>query len=194
MISTPPIATAPFYGLDIETDTTVDGLDARCSAIVAIAIATAEGDKVFLGPEHELLRRTDRLLAELNPGVIVTWNGSSFDLPFIAERAARLGMSLGLQADSESSASRWWQHRHIDGYRLYRSDVGRTLGVSCGLKPLSRMVGLAPVEVDRTQIHMLSESQVREYVASDARLARELVLRRMPAAMSHMDPTPSDCP
>jgi hypothetical protein len=49
------------------------------------------------------------------------------------------------------------------------------------------MLGLAPVEVDRTQIHLLSEQEMHEYVASDARLARELVGRRMPVAFASCD-------
>lgn len=197
---TAPSSIPQCYGLDIETDTTVDGLDASCSAIVAVAVSTASGDEVFLGDEEDILTSTDRFLATLEPGLLITWNGSSFDLPFILERGARLGLSLGLRAGREPSgsdavagarASRWWSHRHIDGYRLYRADVARILGVSCGLKPLSRLVGLTPVEVDRTKIHELESAEIRDYVASDARLARELVLRRMPAAISHVDPLPA---
>ncbi len=236
MTRTPLTAIPPCYGLDIETDTTIDGLDSRCSAIVAVAISTTEGDEVFMGDEESVLLGTDSFLSLLDPGVIVTWNGSSFDLPFIMERADRLGLSLGLngtreprpgrsaerlgprrletgpavqhsagcsaESDTEPSvarsgvvettcgASRWWNHRHLDGYRLYRGDVARVLGVSCGLKPLSKMVGLRPVEVDRSRIHDLDEVQMRAYVASDARLAREMVLRRMPAAMANIDPLP----
>ena len=70
-------------------------------------------------------------------------------------------------------------------------DLGRSLGLSCGLKSLSRLAGLTPVEVDRSQIHLLDEAQVRSYVASDARLAREMVDRRMPLAYGAVDP-PSD--
>ncbi|MGB3411525.1 MAG: 3'-5' exonuclease [Microthrixaceae bacterium] len=235
MTRTPLTDIPPCYGLDIETDTTIDGLDSRCSAIVAVAVSTTDGDEVFLGEEEDLLLRTDSFLSLLAPGLIATWNGSSFDLPFIMERADRLGLSLGLngtreprrrrgssrriasgrpaqhaperaaqymvemtaesvvgaaEVETTCRASSWWDHRHIDGYRLYRGDVARILGVSCGLKPLSKMLGLGPVEVDRSRIHDLDEIQMRAYVASDARLAREMVLRRMPAAMANVDPLP----
>ena len=56
--------------------------------MVAVGLATPLGDEVLLGDEATLLRRLDRRLAELPPGIIVTWNGSSFDLPFLATRAA----------------------------------------------------------------------------------------------------------
>ena len=50
---------APIYGLDIETDTTTDGLDPRVAAVVAVAVA-GEGVEVVLeadeAHEAELLR------------------------------------------------------------------------------------------------------------------------------------------
>ena len=190
------------YGLDIETDTTVDGLDATCSAIVAVAVSTVAGDRVFTGDERQILRSLDALLAALEPGVLVTWNGTFFDLPFIRTRAALLGEPIGLCLDGDECTEwpplhhpgphgcSWGEHRHLDGYRLYRDDLGRSLGLSCGLKSLSRLAGLHPVEVDRSQIHQLDEDAVRAYVASDARLARQMVDRRMPLA-SRPGPPPA---
>lgn len=185
----------PLYGLDIETDTAVDGLDPAVAAVVAVAVATPEGDHVLLGDEADILVGTDALLAALAPGVIVTWNGAGFDLPFLARRAGRLALDLGLRLwrdpvlDAEGDVFRgaWHDHDHLDGYRLYRADVGRSLRLPCGLKPLSRMVGLVPVEVDRSEIHRLGDAELRCYVASDARLARQLVLRRWPAATPFAD-------
>jgi len=193
----------PLYGLDIETDTSVDGLDPSVSPIVAVAVATPDGDRVFQGAEDLVLHRTDELMSELDPGIVVTWNGSGFDLPFLAERARRLGVTLGLDLWDDGPErtepgvvrGRWYAHDHLDGYRLYRADVGRSLGFPCGLKPLSRLVGLAPVEVDRSCIHLLDDAALEAYVASDARLARELVLRRWPVAERATDrchPRPPD--
>ena len=201
--TTDPVATPPAthrYGLDIETDTTVDGLDATCSAIVAVAVSTAAGDRVYTGDERQILRSLDALLSALEPGVIVTWNGTFFDLPFIRTRAAMLGVPVGLRLDGDECTEwppvhrpgphgcSWGAHRHLDGYRLYRDDLGRSLGLSCGLKSLSRLAGLDPVEVDRAGIHRLDAATVRSYVASDARLARQLVDRRMPLAYRAVDP------
>lgn len=193
----------PLYGLDIETDTSVDGLDPSVSPIVAVAVATPDGDRVFQGAEDLVLHRTDELMSELDPGIVVTWNGSGFDLPFLTERARRLGVTLGLDLWDDGPErtepgvvrGRWYAHDHLDGYRLYRADVGRSLGFPCGLKPLSRLVGLAPVEVDRSCIHLLDDAALEAYVASDARLARELVLRRWPVAERATDgchPRPPD--
>jgi hypothetical protein len=200
--SVPLPLSLPVYGLDIETDTTVDGLDPATSPVTAVAVATETGDHVLLGPEGPMLAQLDRLLAGLPPGLLVTWNGSGFDLPFLADRSRRTGVPLSLElwADPVISRARsglaghdtlyrarWFGHRHLDGYRLYRADVGRSLGLSCGLKPLSRLVGLDPVEVDRTRMQDLTDDALRAYVASDARLARQLVLRRGPVAARFAD-------
>lgn len=185
-----PDRSVALYGLDIETDTSVDGLDPQLSPIVAVAVATDDGDHVFQGPEPTILAMLDGLLAELPPGLVVTWNGAGFDLPFLAERARIVGVTIGLELwrdptiESEPGVFRgsWYRHDHLDGYRVYRADVGRSLGLSCGLKPLSRLVGLEPVELDRTSLHLLDADLIRSYVASDARLAKEMVLRRWPLA------------
>ena len=192
----------PVYGLDIETDTAVDGLDPATSRIVAVAVSTPDGDEVYDGDEASLLLRVDDALAGLAPGILATWNGSNFDLPFMARRAERVGVALGLSLRldpsivlrreplaGESGAYRasWHRHSHLDGYRLYRSDVGRLLGLSCGLKPMAMLAGLAPVEVERSCLHLLEPSEVRAYVASDARVTRQLVLRRMPTAAAFAD-------
>lgn len=194
---------SPHYGLDIETDTTVDGLDPSCSPVVAVAVATPSGDQVLLGDEADLLRRLEALLCSLPPGVLVTWNGSAFDLPFLATRADLHGIALGLRLfpgagprrdDPDGSPcflASWGAHGHLDGYRLYRADVGRTLGLSCGLKAMARLAGLQPVQVDRERIHALSVAELSDYVASDARLARDLVARRLPAAAAFVDRCPT---
>ena len=173
---------APIYGLDIETDTTTDGLDPRVAAVVAVAVA-GEGVEVVLeadeAHEAELLRTLDATLADLAPGVIVTWNGAGFDLPFLHDRARHHGLPLGLRLVADPGIggrseplpghagayrATWHRHRHLDGYQLFRSDVGATLGLSCGLKSLARLVGLPVVEVDRSRIHELSDAERRASV------------------------------
>jgi len=161
--------------------------------VVAVAL-TGDGMEVVLdGDEAEILIELDRLLSSIPAGVLVTWNGGGFDFPFLHDRATRLGIELGLQLRLDPTIggrhepltghlgayrARWHQHRHIDGYQVFRADVGATLHLPCGLKPLARMVGLPVVEVDRSRIHELTVDQRRAYVASDAHLARALLARR----------------
>lgn len=137
--------------------------------------------------------------------MIVTWNGARFDLPFISDRAKRANISLGLELSENLRSqtrrdplpghcggyfARWFNHRHLDAYAVYRADVGASLGIPCGLKALARFVGLEPVEVDRSQIHTLSQEDLDAYVASDAELTRELALRRWPTAVRAIDVVP----
>jgi uncharacterized protein YprB with RNaseH-like and TPR domain len=192
----------PLYGLDIETDTTVDGLDPRRSAIVAVAVAGPAGTRVFAGTdETAILDSLDRHLAGLEPGVVVTWNGAAFDLPFIHDRATGLGVRTGLRLglDPRITLSRgalpghagayrgaWHGHDHLDAYRLYR-DVGRALLLSCSLKTVARFFGLDPVEVDSSRIHELPAETLARYVASDAATARCLARLRWHRASAFLD-------
>src|SRR4029450_2561004 len=184
---------APVYGLDIETDTSVNGLDPAVGGIVTVALSSPSADEVFDGPEIDMLSAVDARLAALPPGVLATWNGAFFDLPFLADRAAHHGLALGLRLtlDPRIPSRRdplpghlgayracWHGHRHVDAYQLYRGDVGPALGISCSLKSIARLVGLTPVEVDRARIHDLAPDALAAYVASDARLARLLAERR----------------
>jgi uncharacterized protein YprB with RNaseH-like and TPR domain len=192
------------YGLDIETDTSVDGLDPAVSPVVTVALSTPEADEVFVGDELDLLTAVDRRIRALEPGVIATWNGAAFDLPFLADRAAACGLALGLRLAPDPTAvlsrgplpghagayrATWYDHGHLDAYRVYRNDVGRVLHISCSLKAIARVVGLTPVEVDRERIHELTPAVLDAYVASDARLARILAERRWPGVAACVDLT-----
>lgn len=193
------------YGLDIETDTTTNGLDPAVAAVVTVALACPGYDEVFTGPEDALLAELDERLDELEPGVIATWNGAAFDLPFIADRAALYDLPLGLRLRPDPTLAMrqaplpghrgayrasWFGHSHLDAYRVYRGDVGPALRISCSLKSIARFVGLATIEVDRTHIHDLSNEVLHAYAASDARLARILAERRWGTASRCIDQMP----
>ncbi|MCY3850656.1 MAG: hypothetical protein OXF75_07650 [Acidimicrobiaceae bacterium] len=183
----------PFYGFDIETDTSADGLDPKVAPVAAAALVGEDFQDVFDGKETDLLTDLDHRLAELEPGVLVTWNGGCFDLPFLRDRAAICGVTLGLrlvldpqfpggrqrsQNHADGYRARWHEHGHLDAYQVFRADVGACIGLSCALKRLARFVGLEVVEVDRQRIHELSDDERRAYAISDAHLARALIRRR----------------
>jgi hypothetical protein len=192
---------APVYGLDIETDTTENGLDPAVARVLTVALAAEGYEETFTGPEPELLVDLDDRLARLEPGVLATWNGGAFDLPFLADRAAVYGMRLGLRLQADPNIAvrsplpghdgayraSWYRHSHLDAYRVYRDDVGPALRISCSLKSIGRFVGLSPVEEDRTRIHDLSNEALHAYAASDARLARILAERRWATASRCID-------
>jgi len=186
-------------GLDIETDTsavsdverargfTSRGLDPRITPIVALSVAkrNEHGDlvcEVWIGDEAKILEQTQAWLEKQPHSILVTWNGSVFDLPFIDARARQTGVELDLRLthdrgivpkyqstpgyDGGYDAS-WAGHATRDiAYEV--KDVADKRGVEWSLKPFARSVGLAPVEVDRDAIHELDEADLRSYVASDA--------------------------
>ncbi|MCP5025085.1 MAG: hypothetical protein GY929_02265 [Actinomycetia bacterium] len=170
------------YGLDIEIDTTVDPLDPEVTPIIGVALAGASVDELFTGPEPLMLADLDRRLQHLEPGVIVTWNGSRFDLPFIATRARVWGTPLHLSLEPRPGSdgrldAAWGRHRHLDARHLYdQSGRGR---VRLGRR---RTTPAATDELDTEARHANP--------TSDARLARTLAQRRWGVARRSIDRLP----
>jgi len=196
---TPP----PLYGVDIETDTALDGLDPHVGRVLAVAVADAAGVEVVADDdEAALLRHLDAALARRPAGVLVTWNGARFDLPYLASRAALLDVALGLELEVDlrrrdarpplpghagAYRARWHDHAHLDVYRSYQADVGPVLSLPCTLKSVARLVGLEPVEVDPTRVHTLAAPVLGASVASAAACTRELARRRWATAAPAVD-------
>lgn len=192
-------AVTPAYGLDVETDTARGGLDPRRCRILAAAVAMPTGVAVFTGAERIVLARLDAALAELEPGVIVTWNGSCFDLPFLAERARRQKVDIGLRLALDATIvlthpplaghpgayrAGWHGHRHLDAYRAYKAlEPG-----PCALKAVAARRGLAVVDADPARVHELRTAELRRYVARDAELAVHLALARGAELNEFIDP------
>jgi DNA polymerase elongation subunit (family B) len=193
----------PLLGLDIETDTTVDGLDPHVGRVVAVAVALEHHVTVFDDrDERLLLARVDAFLAGAEAGVVVTWNGGGFDLPYLTTRASLLDVDLGLHLRHDPALddhhrpltghagayrASWHRHCHLDAYRMYRAERGPASEVPCSLKAVARQAGLRPVEVDASQVHLLSRAECASYVASDARCTAELARRRWPGAAVWID-------
>jgi hypothetical protein len=189
----------PVYGLDIETDTSENGLDPSVAPVLTVALASEGYEETFTGPEPELLVDLDDRLARLEPGVIATWNGGAFDLPFLADRAALYGMRLGLTLQPDAALSvhsalpghagayraSWYHHSHLDAYRVYGNEVGASPRFG-SLRSIGRFVGLSPAD-DGAPVQDLSNEALHAYAASDARLARILAERRWTTAMRCID-------
>ena len=190
------------YGLDIETDTTPlkgfssRGLDPKTTKIINVAISTRDGEIVFRGAEEQLLLSLDRFMRNLPVGLIVTWNGAVFDLPFILSRAQTLGIELGLTISHAENIrpkyeplpghqggyhGAWLSHSSVPHAHLdVAYDIEKhinSLGIQWSLKPVARHYGLSPIDVDRAAIHLLTPEQQDDYVASDARVTRILAER-----------------
>ena len=170
-----------------------------------LAVAVALGGAVTVFDDHDeaaLLAALDECLAVTAPGVVVTWNGAGFDLPYLATRARRLGVEMGLElrldpglddhhpplaGHAGAYRASWHGHRHLDVYRAYRSELGAVAPVPCSLKAVARLAGLEPIEVDAARVHELSRAERAAYVGSDARCTAELARRRWPSASAWID-------
>lgn len=188
-----------FYGIDIETDTAL-GVDPAVSPIRIVALSGATFDEEFTGGEADLLRALDARLATLPPGVLATWNGATFDLPYIADRARVLGVELHLQLcrdrrldfgrtllPGHASAYRgaWDKHGHVDTFRLYGHTGGPSVWSS--LRTIGRLVGLGTVPTVAPRHDDLTNEALHAHASSDARLARVLAERRRAAALRLVD-------
>jgi hypothetical protein len=183
------------YGIDIETEVRGGTLDPSVSRIRAIAVSTRSSETTFTGDEVTILNAVDHHLASLPDGVVATWNGAVFDLPFIADRARALGVGLGLvlcpdhrrrvgcdllPGHEVAYRATWGRHRHLDTFRLYGdSGSSSTLGSLIGL-PRRRAATIASTG------NLLNEA-LHAHAASDARLARVLAERRRQSALRLVD-------
>lgn len=205
------------YGLDIETDNSHGhGLDPRMAAITDIAIATdtrhsASGGEVFsisdLGSESAMLREAASFIRRLPVGLIATWNGVFFDLPFLHERASLyrdvdLGLCLrpapslrpkyqplpghATEENPGGGYDGYWKtddlwggaHAHIDIAPAYRRTAA-DLGVKWSLKPVAVALDIDMVELDRTRLHTYSVEERMAYNLSDATGTRSLAMRAL---------------
>lgn len=188
------------YGLDIETDT-AQGVDPRVGEIRIVALSTAHAEAVFRGTETHILGELDAMLADLAPGIIATWNGGAFDLPYLADRAALLGLPLGLSLAADPKLrldgaplighelayrAAWYDHAHVDAARLFRSGRRPLIEVGDLIAGLTRRVHPSTIH-PRGPRDDLSHDMVHAHAPNDARLARVLVERRRALAGRHLD-------
>lgn len=180
------------YGLDIEADTATGGLDPARSAVLSVAVASAHGVwAVDDGDEESLLGALFAHLRSLPAGVLVTWNGSGFDWPFLATRAAHLGLAseLVLVEDPTRAAKyrpvgglahpvrvAFGHLDHLDVALAYRTWAAIHY-VDWSLKPVAAALGLDARSVERTAVHELAAPDRLAYVASDAIVTRRLAAR-----------------
>jgi hypothetical protein len=191
---------ASIYGLDIETDTSEDGLDPAVASVRAVALSGRTFDELFVGDEVDILRALDARLAGLPTGVVATWNGSAFDLPFLADRARIVGVDLGLKlcldrrltlhraplpGHAGAYRASWHDHGHLDTFRIYGS--ADTAAQRLSLRSLGRLVGIGAHDVHPARTQTLSNEALHACAPSDARLARVLAERRWPAAARMID-------
>jgi hypothetical protein len=197
---------ATIYGIDIEIDTRSGRLDPAVAPVRTVALCGRSFDEIFTGDEAALLRDLDHRLRSLAPGVLATWNGGVFDLPFLADRAALVGVELGLQLQLDRRLTlhrrplpghpgayrgAWGAHGHLDTFRLY-GQSGPSPWTS--LRTIGRLLGLNAPGGPADRTHDLLSEAFNAHAASDARLARVLAERRWSAAhrlVDRLEPDPA---
>lgn len=195
-VSEEGVGTQPFitYGLDIEIDTTDGAVDPDLAPIRAIGLSGRGFDQLYAGDEARMLRDLDHQLRELAPGVLATWNGSMFDLPYLARRAHLLSVDLDLVLVADPAAARgrrplpghpggyraaWGPHRHLDTFLTY--------GDITPPAPWSSLIGRRRRRGLIADTGDLLNEALHAHAANDARLARVLTERRGIAALRSVD-------
>ena len=189
------------YSADIETDNSNGhGLNPQFGRITEVALSTANDDIVFDDDdEKDLLENLSAHLLRMPPGLITTWNGAFFDVPFLWERARVNNVLpfLGLTPDPGlvpkyeplpghdggyqavfHSPDMMVPHQHLDVSGMYRKFADEA-GVSWSLKPVCAAKGIAMVELDRERLHDYSREERLAYVCSDTRGTRALALEAL---------------
>lgn len=199
------------YGLDIETGhagRAVDGtgrpIDPGEAPVTRAVLSTPARDRFFSGDEADLLDELDAALAELEPGILTTWNGSGFTLPYLADRATLCAVDLGLRLAADPRLrlrgeqlvghttgyrAAWYAHRHLDAARLYRSGRRPLVEVTTLLRALgrpgrARMDDVGPADVPGAE---LTHAATHAFAANDARLVRTMIENRLPGVVRHVD-------
>ena len=176
--------------LDIETD----GLRAQDGdRVLMVALRDSRGwDECIVGDEEQILRGLVEAVRERDPDVIEGHNIHGFDLPFLLERARRVGIPLAIGRDGSEpriGAERQFavggitrpfqpvflHGRHvIDTYlAVQRFDWARGELSSYGLKEVARAYGIAAedrIELPRDEMARLfrdDPDRVRRYAQQD---------------------------
>lgn len=130
-----------------------------------------------LGPERDALEWFAGEL-EQKP-TIITWNGRHFDMPVIAHRALKHGLSLGPYYAVDDYRKRYTFGGHLD-VKDQLADNGAAYG--SGLDPVARLCGLpGKRDTDGTQVGKLwadgQHDRVRRYCLEDVLTTAFLWLR-----------------
>lgn len=170
------------YALDIETDNSINGLDPRVSFVRSVAVYGE--NSTFLSaaqtPDTEgaLLAGLAEHLDKLEPGVVVTWNGAAFDIPFICDRYTPFPATLvpdpslvpkydPLPGHQGAYRIIFARHHHLDIAYHYK-DEALASGLRWSLKPIAHHHGIEAIEIDAAEAWRLSVCELLTYNLSDA--------------------------
>ncbi len=184
--------------LDIET--TPCGPDNDNARIIMIGLSDSTGwEQVLEGREDDMFHDLVQIFRERDPDVIEGHNIFGFDLPYIASRAEKVGVQIGLGRDGSNLTFGQKRNCPIGGYSkpftpaqiagrqiidtllaVQRYDVTRGRLERYGLKEVTRVLGLAEPErvvIPGNEISRLYKTDpelVKIYNLQDVRETRSL--------------------
>ncbi len=153
----------------------------------------AKDVKIFAN-EKEMLGAIMADLRAMKLDVLVTYNGDSFDLPYIKERCARLGVECDFGFGSVNIRNRGLYHeaslkgtQHLDAYQLtkFMGRIGAISLIKFDLETVSEKLFAKPKE--KVQAHEINElwdkgeiDRVVEYNREDGKVTVKLCTEFLP--------------
>lgn len=176
------------------------GLDPRVASVLTVSIVGSDGSVFSLDSpnEYTLLTATMNYLSTLR-GTLIGWNVNFFDLPFLYVRLGNVpkhnhnGSIWFHNRTNSTSVPKYgfpeWRnlvhHREWNTIEVFKCEVvdisdyfkpvAEELKVKHSLKPVAKALGLDPVEVDASEVHLLTPSERATYCTSDAQTVLDLV-------------------
>jgi len=179
------------FDIEVYTDGTGIFPHADRSPIISISVKYQdEPPVVFMDygkgarPDKRIILDFLRYLKEKNPDIVVTYNGASFDLPYLYKRAVKCGIRM----EKFSRMERDWHFKgsySIPGqvhYDLYRVDVAKDqslMGIkNRKMKTVARWFKIPVIELRADQLSdtrkLIGTDELRAYNASDVEITKAL--------------------
>lgn len=175
---------------DVETDTSNgEGLNPHKAQITEIVISTKDETVILYGDEKHILQEFRKHMDSMpDDTTIVGWNNRGFDNIFVSERAKSHnikgwpGTLVDCDIDSKYAPAdgyerpqemRWRKPngnvlKDEDGSMMAHQKYKReNLNKSTAMKPFVKEYGVQPIEVNRAEMHKLTEQERKDYVGSD---------------------------
>lgn len=147
---------------------------------------------IFVDNESELIKEFKKVIKEYKPDFLIGYNSTSFDLPYIGDRAKKYNIPLNLNIDgtnikfSRSGRIKIKGISHIDLYTFIRNIMADSLKTdSFSLKQVSKeLLGLEKNEFDFRKLKEKWDSNdiedLCEYNLKDSLLTLELYKKILP--------------
>lgn len=164
--------------LDIEVLTTGDGYFPRASKNPIISIAVKKDDEPVRVFDHyelvagdadqTILRDFREYWKEVNPDILITYNGKQFDLPYILARLSHWGISPDFLSRYEQGKDPLRGRVHFDVYEYALADQNLMGIKSKSQKDVAEWFGRNPVrlKMDNTQA-LLGTKELEAYQVGD---------------------------